>query len=330
MKEIWIRHRFAIFLFILAGTIDYVYKGQNPWAIVAALVTIFCTLLMEHLFYEKRGVYIFAQIGFITGFISGQLAWKFIQMIYPEEFPVNLEPYLIACFGYLGYYMPLKSVQLPGGLLQAPYSDGGVMPSVFDMKVLDTSVIIDGRINDIVETGFISGTIIVPKFVLNEIQALADSQDGIKRSRARRGLDVLNQLREQKNITLKVIAKDYPDIKGVDSKLIALAKDKNYAIFTNDYNLNKVAHIEGVKVLNINDLVNALKPILLMGEELELEVLKAGKEQGQGVGYLADGTMVVVANGSSLVGRKLNVKVTSTLQTSAGRIIFTEVDPDRV
>ncbi|MGL4561577.1 MAG: PIN/TRAM domain-containing protein, partial [Brevinema sp.] len=180
-------------------------------------------------------------------------------------------------------------------------------------------------INDMVATGFISGMLIVPKFVLNEIQALADSQDTIKRSRARRGLDVLNQLHEQKNINLKIVPKDYPEIKGVDSKLIALAKEKHYAVFTNDYNLNKIARIEGVEVLNINDLVNALKPVLLPGEELELDIVKEGKEQGQGVGYLADGTMVVVANGASLVGKKMKVQVTSMLQTSAGRIIFTEV-----
>ncbi|MGL5956767.1 MAG: PIN/TRAM domain-containing protein [Brevinema sp.] len=324
MSEIWNRHRFAIFIFILAGGIDYFYSSKNPWAIIAALITILSTLVMEHVFYAKRGVYIFAQIGFITGFFSGQLAWRFIQMIYPHEFPINLEPYLIACFGYLGYYMPLMSVQQPGGILQTPYSDGGVIHNPLDLKLLDTSVIIDGRINDLVSTGFIYGTLIIPKFVLNEIQALADSQDSIKRSRARRGLDVLNQLREQKNIILKVTSIDYSDIKGVDSKLIALAKDKSYAIFTNDYNLNKVANIEGVFVLNINDLINALKPVLLPGEEFELEVLREGKEQNQGVGYLDDGTMVVLANGASLVGHKLTVSVTSTLQTSAGRIIFTE------
>lgn len=324
MNKIWHRHRFAMFVFILAGTVDYIYGIQSPWVIVASLITIFSTLLMEHIFYEKRGVYIFAQIGFITGFFSGQLAWRFIQMVYPHELPINLEPYLIACFGYLGYYMPLMSVQQPGGILQGPYNESSVTQSPLDIKLLDTSVIIDGRINDIVATGFIYGTLVVPKFVLNEIQALADSQDSIKRSRARRGLDVLNQLREQKNIILKVISRDYPDIKGVDSKLIILAKEKSYAIFTNDYNLNKVANIEGVTVLNLNDLITALIPVLLPGEEFELDVLREGKENNQGVGYLADGTMVVVANGGNLVGQKITARVTSTLQTSAGRIIFTD------
>ena len=323
MDKIWNRHRFAFLIFILAGAVDYIFGIQSPWVIVATLVTIFSTLLMEHLFFEKRGVYIFAQIGFITGFYSGQLAWRFIQMVYPHDLP-NLEPYLIACFGYLGYYMPLMSVQQPGGILQSPYNESTAKLSPLDMKLLDTSVIIDGRINDIVATGFIFGTLIVPKFVLNEIQALADSQDSIKRSRARRGLDVLNQLREQKNVTLKVISRDYPDVKGVDSKLIVLAKEKSYAIFTNDYNLNKVANIEGVHVLNLNDLITALIPVLLPGEEFELDVLREGKENNQGVGYLPDGTMVVVANGGNLVGKKITARVTSTLQTSAGKIIFTD------
>lgn len=324
MADILQRHRFVIIIFIFAGILDYFYNSQNTWTIIATMCAIAITLFFEHTFYAKRGIYIFAQIGFITGFYSGQLAWKFVEMLYPHEIPVNLEPYFIACFGYLGYYMPLMSLQQPGAFLQAPYSDGGVVHSPLDSKLLDTSVIIDGRINDMVATGFIYGTLIVPKFVLNEIQALADSQDPIKRSRARRGLDVLNQLREQKNVALKVISTDYQDIKGVDSKLIALAKEKSYAIFTNDYNLNKIANIESVFVLNINDLINALKPVLLPGEQFELEVLREGKENGQGVGYLDDGTMVVLANGASLVGKKLLVSVTSTLQTSAGRIIFTE------
>ncbi len=323
MSEILHRHRFVISIFILAGGVDYFYGVRDTWVIVAVLLTIGVTILLEHTFYAKRGVYIFAQIGFIAGFYSGRLAWQLVQMMYHEELPINLEPYLIFCFAYLGYYMPLMSVQQPGGILQAPYSDGAVV-NPLDLKLLDTSVIIDGRINDLVATRFLYGTLIVPKFVLNEIQALADSQDPIKRSRARRGLDVLNQLREQKNIALKVTSADYPESKGVDAKLISLAKDKAYAIFTNDYNLNKIANIEGVTVLNINDLINALKPVLLPGEVFELEVLREGKENGQGVGYLDDGTMVVLADGAKLVGKKLTVSVTSTLQTSAGRIIFTE------
>ncbi len=322
MRDILYRHRFVLLFFILMGVID-VFHSRNLWAIGATAAAILVTAGIETAFYSRRGVYLFAQIGFIAGYCCGVIAWKMILFVYPS-IPVNFELYLIACFGYLGFYMPLMAVQKKtGAVLQAPYSDSSVIDPL-DLKLLDTSVIIDGRVNDLAATGFLHGTLIVPKFVLNEIQALADSQDPIKRSRARRGLDVLNMLKEQKHITLKVTAADYKDIKGVDSKLIALAKEKDYSIFTNDYNLNKIATIEGVSVLNINDLVNALKPVLLPGEQFELDVLRAGKEQGQGVGYLDDGTMVVLANGANMVGRKLLVAVTSTLQTSAGRIIFTE------
>lgn len=325
MMEIWHKHRFVIILLIGIGIIDFITNGQSPWVLVVTLVSILITLLIEHMSYAKRKVYIFAQIGFIAGFFSGQFLYELLVRVYPYQIPVDLELYLIICFSYLGAYMPLMAQYGSENGLFSMSGSGNASVTVFDNKLLDTSVIIDGRINDMVATGFVSGILIVPKFVLNEIQALADSQDSIKRSRARRGLDVLNQLHEQKNIALKIISKDYPDIKGVDSKLIALAKEKNYAVFTNDYNLNKIARIEGVEVLNMNDLVNALKPVLLPGEELELDIVKEGKESGQGVGYLADGTMVVVANGSNLVGKKMRVQVTSMLQTSAGRIIFTEV-----
>lgn len=326
MKDIWDKHKIAIFIFILAGTVHYLFSGRNPWIIIATLITIICTLLMENIFYSRRGVFLFSQIGFIAGVITGRFVWEFILSLYPLDQTINLEPYFTGSFAYLGFYMPLMSLQKPGAVFQAPYSESSETHAAFDYKLLDTSVIIDGRINDIVDTQFVSGTLIVPKFVLNEIQALADSQDSIKRSRARRGLDILNVLQEKPNIVLKVISKDYNEIKGVDSKLIALAKEKKYAILTNDYNLNKIARLEGVLVLNINDLANALKPVLLPGEEFDLDILREGKEQGQGIGYLPDGTMVVVAQGAHLVGRRMRVKVTSMLQTSAGRIVFTEAD----
>lgn len=325
MLDLWQKHRGAVIVILAVGSVHYFYSNQNPWILIAAFITLVSMMLMEHLFYEKRGVFIFSQAGFVLGVFTGRLVWEFLKEIFPPDFiPVNLQPYFIATFAYLGFYMPLQAHQKPGGILQAPYNEDRDTTSATDYKLVDTSVIIDGRINDIVETHFISGTLIVPKFVLNEIQALADSQDSIKRSRARRGLDILNTLREKQMVNLKVISKDYPDIKGVDAKLIALGKEKRYAIITNDYNLNKVAKLEGVVVLNINDLANALKPVFLPGEEFELDVLKEGKEQGQGVGYLADGTMVVVANGVPLVGKRVKVRVTSMLQTSAGRIVFVE------
>lgn len=189
-------------------------------------------------------------------------------------------------------------------------------------KILDTSVIIDGRISDICKTGFIEGVLIIPTFVLNELQHIADSSDTLKRNRGRRGLDILNTLQKDTNIEVQILDKDYTDINEVDSKLLKLAEELNGEILTNDFNLNKVASFKGVKVLNINELANAIKPIVLPGEEMVVHVVKDGKEQNQGVAYLDDGTMIVVEEGKTYIGQKLDVLVTSVLQTSAGRMIF--------
>jgi len=191
-----------------------------------------------------------------------------------------------------------------------------------NLLILDTSMIIDGRILDIYETKFIEGPMIVPKFVLSELQLLADSQEHNKRVRAKRGLEILNKLKEEKAIN--IIEVDYPNIKETDAKLIKLAKDMNGKILTVDYNLNRIATLEGITVLNINDLANALKPIFLPGESFSVYVVKEGKDYNQGVGYLDDGTMVVVEDGRKFINRKIDVVVTSTLQTSSGRIIFTK------
>jgi uncharacterized protein YacL len=189
-------------------------------------------------------------------------------------------------------------------------------------KILDTSVIIDGRIADICKTGFIEGSLIIPSFVLNELQHIADSSDSLKRNRGRRGLDILNTLQKEISVEVEMLEKDYPDIPEVDSKLLKLAQDVNGEVLTNDFNLNKVASFKGVKVLNINELANAIKPIVLPGEEMVVYVVKDGKEYNQGVAYLDDGTMIVVEEGKSYIGQQLSVLVTSVLQTSAGRMIF--------
>jgi len=191
------------------------------------------------------------------------------------------------------------------------------------MKILDTSIIIDGRIADICETKFLMGPLIIPQFVLAEMQKLADSADTNKRTRARRGLEILHRLQEESDLLVKVYDKDYPEWKDVDTKLVALAKEMNGLILTTDFNLNKIATLQGVIVLNINDLASALKPIFLPGEMLNVYVVKEGKERDQGVGYLDDGTMIVIEEGRKFVGRKIDVVVTSMLQTSAGRMIFT-------
>ncbi len=189
-------------------------------------------------------------------------------------------------------------------------------------KILDTSVIIDGRIADICKTGFIEGNLIIPEFVLEELQHIADSSDVLKRNRGRRGLDILKQLQNDPNIGVEIIDQDFEEIPEVDSKLVKLAQIMDARVVTNDYNLNKVAELQGVFVLNINELANAVKPVVLPGEEMEVKVIKEGKEDGQGVGYLDDGTMIVVDNGINYMGDKISVLVTSILQTAAGRMIF--------
>lgn len=189
-------------------------------------------------------------------------------------------------------------------------------------KVLDTSVIIDGRIADLCKTGFIEGTLVIPNFVLEELRHIADSSDGLKRNRGRRGLDILNKIQKELDIDVEISEKDFPDIAEVDSKLLKLAQVLGGKVITNDYNLNKVAEFQGVPVLNINELANAIKPVLLPGEEMRIQIIKDGKESGQGVAYLDDGTMIVVEGGRKHIGEDLDVIVTSVLQTPAGRMIF--------
>jgi uncharacterized protein YacL len=189
-------------------------------------------------------------------------------------------------------------------------------------KILDTSVIIDGRIADICKSGFIDGTLLIPGFVLEELRHIADSSDLLKRNRGRRGLDILNRIQKELDIKVKIHEQDFDDIQEVDSKLVRLAQLVNGDILTNDYNLNKVAELQGIKVLNINELANAVKPVVLPGEEMVVQVIKDGKEAGQGIGYLDDGTMIVVENGRRYIGQTISVLVTSVLQTAAGRMIF--------
>jgi uncharacterized protein YacL len=192
-------------------------------------------------------------------------------------------------------------------------------------KILDTSVIIDGRISDICDTGFIEGILVIPQFVLKELQTIADSTDPIKRTRGRRGLDILNKMQKDKNTMIKMTEVDFPEINEVDDKLVKLGSFMNAKLVTNDFNLNKVAEFHGVPVLNINQLSNALKPVVLPGEEMRIVLAKEGKDQSQAIGYLDDGTMVVVENGRRKLNHEVDVIVTSVLQTTAGRMIFAKL-----
>lgn len=217
-------------------------------------------------------------------------------------------------------FSSLRSGRLPGH--PGKGAGGKKMEFGGEPKVLDTSVIIDGRIFDICQTGFVEGTLIIPNFVLEELRHIADSSDSLKRNRGRRGLDILNKIQKELDIEVRIWDREVKDAKEVDVKLLKLAAEIGGKVVTNDYNLNKVAEFQGVPVLNINELANAVKPVLLPGEELAILVAKVGKEQNQGIGYLDDGTMIVIENGRRYVGETIEVIVTSVLQTAAGRMIF--------
>jgi uncharacterized protein YacL len=206
---------------------------------------------------------------------------------------------------------------------------GGESTGKQSFKILDTSVIIDGRIADLVETGFIDGALVIPQFVLHELQLVADSADSMKRNRGRRGLDILQRVQKMPHLTVQIVEEDFPHVREVDMKLIELAKIYKCKVMTNDFNLNKVAQLHGVEVLNINELANALKPVVLPGELMRVFVLKEGKEYNQGVAYLDDGTMVVVDNARKMISKTIDIAVTSVLQTTAGKMIFGRFD-DRI
>jgi uncharacterized protein YacL len=227
-------------------------------------------------------------------------------------------------------------VGLMVGAAKGDYIDLSALGGIFsdksvkrDYKLLDTSVIIDGRIADVAETGFLGGTIIIPNFILTELQQVADSADSSKRQRGRRGLDMLQRLRNNTQLDIQIVETDFPAVKEVDLKLIELGQQLNAVIVTNDFNLNKVAQLRDVEVLNINELANALKPVVLPGEAMRVFILKEGKEYNQGVAYLDDGTMVVVDDARRLIGRTADIAVTSVLQTTAGKMIFGKLWEDK-
>lgn len=228
---------------------------------------------------------------------------------------------------YLGVVVTLRGAEQFNLLVPSSKVPEGGTRTRSERILVDTSVIIDGRVADIAETGFLQGQLIIPRFVLRELQTIADSSDPLKRTRGRRGLDILNRIQKDPHIEVKIHESDFPDIAEVDAKLVKLAKTLDAQVFTNDYNLNKVAEFQQVRVLNVNDLANALKPVILPGEAMNVRIVREGKEPGQGVAYLDDGTMVVVNNGRDRIGQKLDVNVTSVLQTSAGRMIFADIKP---
>lgn len=277
-------------------------------------------------------------IGLLFGLIIANLigvAFNQVPIIGPY-IPIILS----AIFGYSGLkIMARKGPEMYYNYVQQWGGEGTKKTSRFKMfsthksdkttstpKLLDTSVIIDGRIKELCNTGFIEGPLMVPLFVLNELQIISDSADATKRNRGRRGLDILKEMQDAKKVAIEVVEDDYDDLTEVDSKLMRLALDKQWKLMTNDFNLNKVARVQGIEVLNLNELANVLKPALIAGEWIRVQIMKEGKEVHQGVAYLDDGTMIVVEDGKPYVGQTVEVMVTSILQTSAGRMIFARVD----
>lgn len=265
-----------------------------------------------------------AALGSILGIFGSFLIGILIVMQKVEAVPAEMQAFMVFCVVFF-----MGFIGLMAGAAKGDFLDLSALGGIFsdktvqhDYKILDTSVIIDGRIADVAETGFLGGSLIIPNFILAELQQVADSPDSSKRQRGRRGLDMLQRLRNNSKLDVQIVETDFPAVKEVDLKLIELGKQLDAVIVTNDFNLNKVSQLRGVQVLNINELANALKPVVLPGEAMRVFVLKEGKEYNQGVAYLDDGTMVVVDNARRLIGKTADIAVTSVLQTTAGKMIF--------
>ncbi|MCS6936389.1 MAG: PIN domain-containing protein [Candidatus Bipolaricaulota bacterium] len=278
-------------------------------------------LWLERQVAKENGVRLLVQglaMGLVGALLGGLLAWA-VELLFPSG-PIwrALQGMVVVALGFSGFLVGYRATNLweqVRGVGEAPVQQPPI-------KLLDTSVIIDGRIGDLAKTGVIEGKILIPQFILSELHAIADSADNLRRRKGRRGLDILGELRRNPDLNVETIDKDYAGLTDVDRKLIQLAKELNAKIITTDYNLNKVAKVEGVAVLNINEVANAVKPKFIPGEELEVEVIDKGEEIGQGIGYLDDGTMVVVENGRRFIGRKIRAVVHSSLQTEAGKMLF--------
>ena len=321
--------------FIFLSTIVGYYVGSllgefDPrWAYGGAMIAFAGSLLIILLEIGMRRFSIrnlsAAVFGLIFGFFMAWIVTSVLRLIPMSlELFASLQIILILIFCYLGMIIAMRGKDEFNLII--PYVKFVRQDKKEDVILLDTSVIIDGRVADILQTRFIEGRLVIPRFVLKELQQIADSQDALKRNRGRRGLDILNKIQKTATFDVRIQEEDFPDVKEVDAKLVKLAKLLSAKIFTNDFNLNKVAELQGITVLNINELANALRPVVLPGEMMEVRVSKEGKEYNQGVAYLDDGTMVVIDNSKHLIGQTTKVVVTSVLQTSAGRMIFARLE----
>lgn len=340
----------ALGLVFLPPLYEQLHLSSNPWinnpyisvAIGATLLFVLSFVLSDYfarlitwmeevLFKIPVGDLLFGTLGLVVGLSVATLLGFAINNV---QLPIITEllPILLSIvLGYLGFRVGFnKRDELIQLFVRQPNAKKKQLEQELKQseKLLDTSVIIDGRIADISETGFIEGALVVPQFVLTELQHIADSSDTLKRTRGRRGLDILKRLQDERRSKVLIVDDDFEDVSEVDLKLVRLAKKRNAQILTNDFNLNKVCELHQVEVLNINDLANAVKPVVIPGEDMQVVVIKDGKEHNQGVAYLDDGTMIVVEGGRSYIGQSIMVTVTSVLQTSAGRMIFAKPKDD--
>ncbi|HEV2464025.1 MAG TPA: PIN domain-containing protein [Acidobacteriaceae bacterium] len=317
-------------LVLVLAAVGYFFHpfGLSRWVAAAAGAASAVLILIFE--WRARSLSLKRLIGAVSGSILGIFGAFLFSVVLRNSLPAGpteglLRIFVLLLMSYIGLVVGANK----GDLLNL-----GALGSLFsqerggrrDVKILDTSSIIDGRIADMAETGFLDGPLVIPEFVLHELQLVADSQDGSKRQRGRRGLDVLQRMQSNPKLGVQIVPTDYAHVRGVDHKLIELAKEMGGRILTTDFNLNKVAHLHTVEVLNINDLANALKPVVLPGEKMSIAILKEGKEYNQGVGYLDDGTMVVVDHARRMIGRSVEISVTSVLQTASGKMIFGKMD----
>ncbi|HEY9403174.1 MAG TPA: PIN domain-containing protein [Pyrinomonadaceae bacterium] len=312
-------------LLVAAGYVLHPIQGKPLLSAgIAALIAFAIIMFERRIQRASLKTLIGAAVGSILGIVGAYLIGSLISSQHSDAVPAGMKTFLTLALTFLMAYIGLVV-----GASKGDYLDLSALGGIFsdktarrDFKILDTSVIIDGRIADIAEAGFLSGTIVIPQFILRELQQVADSPDSNKRQRGRRGLDMLNRLQTNNTLEIQVVDTDFPAVREVDLKLLELSKQLDAVVVTNDFNLNKVAQLHGVSILNINELANALKPVVLPGELMRVFILKEGKEYNQGVAYLDDGTMVVVDNARKMIGKNADISVTSVLQTTAGKMIF--------
>jgi uncharacterized protein YacL len=305
--------------------------GLQPWAAaIGGAIGAAAVIVFE---FRVRALSIKRLLGAVLGSVLGIIGAALVGLVLGQTLPAGgtralLQLFVLMLMSYVGLMVGASKGDLlnfTGGLAEL-FAGERAAAGKRNHKILDTSAIIDGRIADVVDTGFLEGTLLVPEFVLRELQAVADSSDSSRRQRGRRGLDVLQKMQAHPSLSVQIVEDDFPQLREVDLKLIELAKKVGAPIVTNDFNLSKVAQLHRVRALNLNDLANSLKPLVLPGEKMNIVVLKEGKEYNQGVGYLDDGTMVVVDHARRMIGRAVEITVTSVLQTASGKMIFGKID----